>query len=258
MAPMWPSTPTPFTNGRRPPVRCSSPSCSGSCLATWVSHGAGSETGAGRWRGFSREQLRTFSKRTLQIEAELERRGEVYESAADRMRTDDQAALATRRPKDRHLTPALLQQAWEAEARTVGLDSPEQVERLVVARDSVPAELSQDDVFAALVDPDIGLCAKEARFGEAHVYERVSALSQGRWDQDEVRRLSEAFLASPTRCDWLRPTTRGARRGRGRQPSIERWRTTCCTGWGSSPADATKGGVRRGRGRLGPRAIAGR
>jgi conjugative relaxase-like TrwC/TraI family protein len=34
--------------------------------------------------GFSRDQLRTFSKRTLQIEAELEERGDEYESAAAR------------------------------------------------------------------------------------------------------------------------------------------------------------------------------
>ncbi|MGH9222314.1 MAG: MobF family relaxase [Acidimicrobiales bacterium] len=87
--------------------------------------------------GFSREQLRTFSKRTAQIEAELERRGQVYQSAAERMRANDRVALDTRRPKDRQLTPALLAEAWTAEARAVGLDGPERVEALVVGRNPV-------------------------------------------------------------------------------------------------------------------------
>ena len=50
--------------------------------------------------GFTPEQLRTFSKRTVEIEAELEARGAVYESPALRMRADDQASLATRPAKD--------------------------------------------------------------------------------------------------------------------------------------------------------------
>ena len=49
---------------------------------------------------------RAFSKRSLQIESELEAKGAVYESPALRMRADDQASLATRRGKDHGLTPA--------------------------------------------------------------------------------------------------------------------------------------------------------
>ncbi len=147
--------------------------------------------------GFSRDQLRTFSKRTLQIESALERRGQHYESAAARMKANDRASLDTRRAKDRLLTPALLHDAWTQEALTVGLESPAQIEALVVGRHPVLPVLSTEDVFAALVDPDTGLCAKDARFGDAHVYEHVCAVSQGRWDVAEIRRLAEAFLDSP-------------------------------------------------------------
>ncbi len=147
--------------------------------------------------GFSREQLRTFSKRTAQIEAELEARGEEYESAAERMRANDAASLATRRPKDHELTPTLLAEAWETEARTVGIEGPRQVESLVVGRNVVVPPIERAEVFAHLVDPDAGVCARRARFTEAHVYEAVCALSDGRWDAAEVGELAEAFLASP-------------------------------------------------------------
>ncbi len=44
--------------------------------------------------------LRTFSKRTVEIEAELEATGARYESPVLRMRADDEASLATRPAKD--------------------------------------------------------------------------------------------------------------------------------------------------------------
>ena len=46
--------------------------------------------------GFIRAQLRAFSKRSAQIEAELEAKGALYESPALRMQADDEASLATR------------------------------------------------------------------------------------------------------------------------------------------------------------------
>ena len=147
--------------------------------------------------GFSREQLRTFSKRTAQIEAELEARGGEYESAAARMRANDAASLATRRPKDRQLTPTLLAEAWQAEARTVGLEGPAQVESLVVGRNVAGPPIDRDEVIAHLVDPDAGVCARRARFTEAHVYEAVCGLSDGRWDAGQIAGLASAFFASP-------------------------------------------------------------
>ena len=63
--------------------------------------------------GFSRAQLRAFSKRSAQIEAELEAKGAMYESPALRMQADDEASLATRTGKDHSLTPSLLAGRWQ-------------------------------------------------------------------------------------------------------------------------------------------------
>ncbi|HUR18915.1 MAG TPA: MobF family relaxase [Acidimicrobiales bacterium] len=70
--------------------------------------------------GFSSEQLRTFSKRTVAIETRLEANGElVFDSKAERMRADERASLATRARKDKALTPELLRQRWITEAEQV-------------------------------------------------------------------------------------------------------------------------------------------
>lgn len=52
------------------------------------------------------------------------------------------------------------------------------------------------DVTAALVDPETGLCATEARFTEAHVYEHVAAQSAGRWTTAEITTMASDFLAA--------------------------------------------------------------
>ncbi|MDP9019536.1 MAG: relaxase domain-containing protein [Actinomycetota bacterium] len=146
--------------------------------------------------GFSNEQLRAFSKRTVAIEAELERSGATYQSAAQRMRADDDASLATRPRKDHFLTPTLLAKRWEAEGRAVGLGSPAALEAAVVGRRTRPVELSSDEVVAGLLHPDTGLCANDARFTEAKVLERICAASAGRLTTEQILALAEDFLAS--------------------------------------------------------------
>ncbi|HET7489359.1 MAG TPA: MobF family relaxase [Acidimicrobiales bacterium] len=147
--------------------------------------------------GFERHQLRAFSKRTLAIEAELEAQGATYESPAERMRADDAASLATRPAKDHRLTPTLLAQRWEAEAAEVGLGGALEIEAAVLSRSTGRADrLSAGYVTAALVDPDVGLCATRARFREAHVVEHIAALSAGRLTTAEICTLAEDFLAS--------------------------------------------------------------
>lgn len=66
--------------------------------------------------GFTRAQLRAFSKRSAQIETELEAKGAVFESPTLRMQADDEASLATRTAKDHSLTPSLLAGRWQREA----------------------------------------------------------------------------------------------------------------------------------------------
>jgi hypothetical protein len=87
--------------------------------------------------GFTRAQRLAFSKRSAQIEAELEAKGAMYESPALRMQADDEASLATRTAKDHSLTPSLLAGRWQREAEQVGL--------------------------AAGTDPEIGLSSRSAR-----------------------------------------------------------------------------------------------
>jgi conjugative relaxase-like TrwC/TraI family protein len=148
--------------------------------------------------GFSRDQLRTFSKRTVAIETHLEASGEtVFDSPAERMRADDRASLQTRQRKDKSLTPERLRDRWSTEATAVGLEPGAGVDDLAVGR-QVASRTSpgQDEVFAALVDPTTGLCATNSRFGEAHVVERVAAMAGGRLTVGEVVALSRWFLAS--------------------------------------------------------------
>ena len=86
--------------------------------------------------GFTSSQLRAFSKRTAQIEAELEAKGARYESPALRMQADDEASLATRTAKDHSLTPSLLAGRWQAEAEQVGVAIGANLERAVCWRTS--------------------------------------------------------------------------------------------------------------------------
>ncbi len=146
--------------------------------------------------GFRAEQLRAFSKRTVAIEAELERSGASYQSAAERMRADDAVSLATRPRKDHSLTPNLLAERWEAEGRAVGLGSAAVVEAAVLRRRTSSVELSSDEVVAGLLDPDTGLCANDARFSEAKVVERICAASAGRLTTEQILGLAKDFLAS--------------------------------------------------------------
>jgi conjugative relaxase-like TrwC/TraI family protein len=147
--------------------------------------------------GFARDQLRAFSKRTVAIETHLEAAGEVvHDSKRARMRADDRASLATRQKKDKTATPEQLRARWVDEAEAVGL-RPGGVDDLVVGRQvALPAPPTDREIFAALVDPATGLCATESRFCEAHVVERVAALSGGRMGLDDILGASERFLAS--------------------------------------------------------------
>ena len=68
--------------------------------------------------GFTRDQLRAFSKRTAAIETHLEAAGEMtHDSKRSRMRADDRASLATRQAKDNNVTPEQLRERWAVEAR---------------------------------------------------------------------------------------------------------------------------------------------
>ncbi len=169
--------------------------------------------------GFGRAQLRRFSKRSTQIEAELEAAGADYEAPGLRMRADEAASLATRVDKDRALTPANLIGRWLTEAGDAGVPVGAALEDAVlgVARRAEVAGWSWDQVVAQLVDEESGVCAHSPRFTEADVIEHLCALSGGAWVTEEVLALAQRFLNSE-HAVRLTPTAELGQPGRRRAP----------------------------------------
>ncbi len=186
--------------------------------------------------GFSRAQLRAFSKRSAQIEAELEAKGALYESAALRMQADDEASLATRTGKDHSLTPSLLAGRWQqGGGRRSGWRSGPTWSGRCASRTRAVEAPGWEEISQTLVDPEVGLCAHSARFTPADVVEHICALSGGRLDLEEITAMADRFLASdlavrltpddqpgrrkaPAVVDRRPPGAGGPHRGPGRHP----------------------------------------
>ena len=161
---------------------------------------------------FTRSQLRAFSKRSAQIEAELEAKGAVYESPALRMQADDEASLATRTAKDHSLTPSLLAGRWQREAEQVGLAVGADLDRAVRRGRTRSERPGWEEVTAALVDPELGLCSRSARFTKADVVEHLCAVSGGRLSVDEITVTAERFVNSDLAVRLTPDTEPGRRR----------------------------------------------
>ena len=146
--------------------------------------------------GFTHAQLRAFSKRSAQIEAELEAKGAVYESPALRMQADDEASFATRTGKNHSLTPSLLAGRWQSEAEQVGLAVGANLEREVCLVDRQLEPPAWEEVTAALVGTDVGLCSRSARFTKADVVEHLCAMSGGRLSVEEITAMADRFVTS--------------------------------------------------------------
>ncbi len=149
--------------------------------------------------GFTEEQLAQFSKRTRQIDEYRAARGIAPADPRERMKADEAASLATRRAKDRSMTPDRLRGRWEREAAEVGLATGRGLERQVAEAGRGRRRLSTSDVAALLdrlVDPEVGLCARDSRFGEAQVIEQVAAFGVGQLTSEQIQRIATAFLRS--------------------------------------------------------------
>jgi conjugative relaxase-like TrwC/TraI family protein len=150
--------------------------------------------------GFTDAQLEMFSKRADQIHEHLAASGVVPRDAKERMWADEAASLATRRRKDRSLTPERLRNRWEAEAAEVGLNMGRQLERtLADAGRGQRCELGRDDaeaLLARLVDPEVGLCAEESRFTEAQVIQHIAAFGAGQMTSAQIQRAADWFVHS--------------------------------------------------------------
>jgi len=148
--------------------------------------------------GFDPGWLRTFSKRTVAIEEYLGGAGPENPDPEMRMRADEAASLATRPRKDGSLTPEVLRERWQSEADVVGMPTGHALEAQVcgLTISELRPRVEWDDVVDALVEPDEGLCARQARFNEAHVVERVAALGAGRLTVEALEDYAAAFLDS--------------------------------------------------------------
>jgi hypothetical protein len=148
--------------------------------------------------GISEAQRRVFSKRTAQIEAHLAQTGEQPADPRARMQADEAASLATRRHKNSDWTPAVLAERWHHEAASVDLAAGEALTQQVMAAaaSGEGAPRSLKELFARLVDPETGVCAHDARFGEAQVIEAVAAMGAGAWNATDVQAITDRFLAS--------------------------------------------------------------
>jgi len=146
--------------------------------------------------GFARDELRVFSKRTVQIEAELAAVGADQLTGGLRARADDAASLATRVAKDKGLTPTSLVGRWEAEAADAGLAVGRALDERVCFGERTAGPLEFEQVTAALLVPESGVCGHSPRFTAADVVEHVCALSAGRLTLAEIQGHVARFLAS--------------------------------------------------------------
>jgi hypothetical protein len=149
--------------------------------------------------GISEAQLRSFSKRTVQIEQYLAASGVVASNAKARMMADEAASVVTRPAKDRNLSPEHLRSRWEEEARAVHLPAGDALLRAVQKNGTPARGITRADLrelFDRLVDPELGLCAHDSRFGEAQVVEAVAAWGAGRFAVTDIEAITWRFLHS--------------------------------------------------------------
>ncbi len=166
--------------------------------------------------GVSEAQLRVFSKRTVQIEEHLAGSGLVPADAKARMQADEAASLATRPAKDPNVTPEHLRSRWHGEAAAVGLPTGEALLQRVQdgARPAAGiARMEVRELFDRLVDPEVGLCAHDSRFGEAQVVEAVAAWGAGRLRVGDVQALTRWFLRSDRVVRLVSPDSGGLAAG---------------------------------------------
>jgi conjugative relaxase-like TrwC/TraI family protein len=156
-------------------------------------------SGCREMTGITETQLRAFSKRTVQIEEYLAADGIVTGDAKAKMVADEAASLATRPAKDRSLSPEHLRGRWDSEAQSVDLPTGDTLLRAVQKDRTPPGGISRADLrelFERLVDPEVGLCAHDSRFGEAPVVEAVAAWGAGRLEVADIEAITWRFLNS--------------------------------------------------------------
>jgi conjugative relaxase-like TrwC/TraI family protein len=155
----------------------------------------------------SPEVRRSFSRRRAEIVAELERRGESGSSAA-RI-----ATLATRRRKDRSISPSALVHEWRHRAAALGLDQAA-IRSLVGRQQSRPLLIAERAAMLAFLASPAGMTAERSSFARRDVLRAIATLVEpgadvsGEW----LEGAADDFLASPRVVAIDNPGGRGRER----------------------------------------------
>jgi conjugative relaxase-like TrwC/TraI family protein len=153
-------------------------------------------------QGLPEELVRLFSKRTDQIDLEVERL-----EASGRERTPrlvKWAVHATRKAKE-HETPDTLYDRWRTEAAERGVDPDtlvQQVSGRTQARDQDLSERTTAEVFDRLAGPD-GLTATASTFARQDVIAALGAEVAGAI-RAELEELADRFVAERTVSEGVR------------------------------------------------------
>jgi conjugative relaxase-like TrwC/TraI family protein len=177
--------------------------------------------------GMPRELVRAFSKRTEQVNVEVER---LERSGRRTPRLVKWAVHATRKPKE-HEAPETLYARWRAEAAERGTD-PDALVRQVTGRVAVrerdhgPSEAVAARVFDRLAGPE-GLTAQASTFAREEVVVALGAGLTGATRQ-ELEGLASRFLSERTvsvvadraleERRWTTPGAAGRRAAPGGRP----------------------------------------
>jgi conjugative relaxase-like TrwC/TraI family protein len=147
----------------------------------------GVEKGVAEIEGISERVRRAFSTRRAEIEAAMARAGSSGRDAAQ------VAALATRRAKDRSLTPDQLRSEWCDRAARLGLLRA----RSLCGR-AAPQETDFTAALAALLSPD-GLTRDQSSFGEREVVQALCEAARAGATVGEIEGAAQRLLE----CDQV-------------------------------------------------------
>jgi conjugative relaxase-like TrwC/TraI family protein len=143
--------------------------------------------GVGEIAGVPKDVVRAFSRRRVEIEAEMERLAVAGRQAAQT------AALATRRSKDYDVTPERLRPGWRARAEEFGF-GVDQLTRLLHEPPARERRIGREELFAELSGPG-GLTARRSTFSRRDLLQVLAERS----DPSEpvsvegLRTLADAF-----------------------------------------------------------------
>ena len=165
--------------------------------------------------GFTPDQLRAFSKRTVRSRTHLEAPARSIRPGGSGCGPTTAASLATRPRKDRTLTPELLRERWPTEADAVGLRPATPSKPLVCGRvvaELQPAAGPGRGVRRAWSTRATGCAPTGPGSARPTSSSGIAALGAGRLDVDDIEELAGGSSPPSRRAPRLDRTGRALRR----------------------------------------------